>query len=341
MKLTAGETAQARVWDIYFDGVPKFIAEFADTPAMLRLKGVGMHCGCEYTQFPDYVGVAPYSRWVHSVGVALIVWKFTGDVAQTVAGLLHDIAAPAFAHVVDFLHGDYIEQEFTEGETERLIAESPELMGLLEKYGLTVAQVADYHLYPIADNDSPRLSADRLEYTLGNALNHGAAELDELRALFSDLTVAGNEEGQPEIQFRSERWAARFAWISLANSKIYASDEDRFAMQALADLLRDALKSGAICEADLYTTEEQVIGKMCSDPALSERWAWYRRCSGLRRSVSRPDDGGYWVCLDAKRRSIDPLVQDRGRETGLCAEYRHALEAFRSQSFDFWMSADV
>jgi len=334
-------TAQERMWEVFADGIPEFIMEFANTPAMLRLKGVGMHCGCEYTQFSDYVGVAPYSRWTHSVGVALIVWRFTQDAAQTIAGLLHDIAAPAFAHAIDFLYGDYIHQEFTEGETERLITESPEIMRLLKKHGLTVGQVADYHMYPVADNDSPRLSADRLEYTLGNALNHGAAGLDELRELFEDLIVRENEEGEPEIQFASEQCAVRFAWLSLGNSRIYASDDDRFAMQALADLLREALNAGAICEEDLHTTEEAVIGKICADSGLSGRWTWFGSRCTLKCSDVRPEDGGYWVKLDAKRRFIDPLARGRGRVTGFCAEYRDALEKFRSQSFDYWMSADI
>lgn len=50
-----------------------------------------------------------------------------------------------------------------------MIASSPELMALLDKSGLTLDDVDDYHRYPIADNDSPRLSADHSEYTLGNA----------------------------------------------------------------------------------------------------------------------------------------------------------------------------
>ena len=115
------------LWSIYHCEIPAFILEMANTPAMLRLKGVGMHCGCEYASLPQYIGAKPYSRWVHSVGVALIVWHFTGDRTQTVAGLLHDIASPAFAHAVDFLHGDYIAQESPEDEPEAFISGSAEL----------------------------------------------------------------------------------------------------------------------------------------------------------------------------------------------------------------------
>lgn len=52
---------------------------------MARLRQVGMNCGCEYTDFPRFRHLAPYSRFRHSVGVGLIVWHFTHDAAQAAA----------------------------------------------------------------------------------------------------------------------------------------------------------------------------------------------------------------------------------------------------------------
>ena len=43
-------------------------------------------------------------------------------------------------------------------------------MTLLKRDNIKIDEVADYHIYPIADNDTPMLSADRLEYTLSNGL---------------------------------------------------------------------------------------------------------------------------------------------------------------------------
>ena len=98
-------------WSLYHPEIPEFLCRLAETPPMARLRQVGMNCGCEYTSFPHFAGWAPYSRFDHSVGVGLIVWHFTGDLRQSAAGLLHDAATPAFAHVVDFLHGDHLHQE--------------------------------------------------------------------------------------------------------------------------------------------------------------------------------------------------------------------------------------
>lgn len=176
--------------DIYTASLPPELLAMAETPVMQRLLRVGMHCGCEYTAYPIYRdAVAPYSRYTHSLGTAAIVWHFTHDLKQSVAGLLHDIATPAFAHVVDFLNGDHMRQESTESRTRMMIASSPALMALLDKSGLTLDDVDDYHRYPIADNDSPRLSADRLEYTLGNAHLVFHCPKAELKRIFDDIFV--------------------------------------------------------------------------------------------------------------------------------------------------------
>lgn len=100
----------------------------------MRLRDVGMNCGCEYTAFPRFVKIGPYSRYDHSLGVALIVWHFTKRKEQTLAGLFHDLATPVFAHVVDFLNGDHLRQESTEAGTRECIAGSPELMEGLQSW---------------------------------------------------------------------------------------------------------------------------------------------------------------------------------------------------------------
>ncbi len=61
-------------------------------------------------------------------------------------------------------------QESTEDLTTLIISNSNEIMKLLRRDNINIDDVCDYHIYPIADNDTPRLSSDRLEYSLSNAL---------------------------------------------------------------------------------------------------------------------------------------------------------------------------
>ncbi|MDO4865224.1 MAG: hypothetical protein Q4C10_01615 [Clostridia bacterium] len=323
-------------WPVYHGEVPDFLRDYLRLPMLRRLRDVGMNCGCEYTSFPRFRVLEPYSRFDHSVGVALIVWHFTGDAAQAVAGLLHDVATPVFAHVVDFMRGDYMNQEATEAGTEAMIAGFRELQALLERDGLATGDVCDYHRYPIADNDSPRLSADRLEYTLGNSVNFGLRSLNEVRRMYGDLAVGVNGEGQPELAFAHEALASDFADAALACSGIYVSDEDRYAMQRLSELLRRAVDRGILGEEDLYATEPEVVERLRSDADTAARWEAFR---ALRRietaAMPGPEQG--WRRIAAKKRCIDPLVLGRGRLSELSPSFAEALRDFRERSQDHWI----
>lgn len=321
---------------LYHQEIPPFLTDCLRVPALRRLAGVGMNCGCEYTSFPRFRGLAPYSRLDHSIGVGLIVWHFTGDRRQAVAGLLHDIATPVFAHTVDFLHGDHLLQVSTEEGTEAMIASSGELRDVLRGHGLTVGDVCDHHLYPICDNDPPRLSADRLEYTAGNCLNYGICDPDAVRIMYDDLAAGTAEDGQPELVFRSREQAERFALAALRCSEIYASDEDRYAMQHLADLLDEAIRRGILTETDLHATEPRVIAKLKSDEDTAARWERFR---ALRRveSAVLPGPRGEWRRIAAKKRYIDPLVQGYGRASALFPGFARELEAFLHRPQTAWL----
>lgn len=323
-------------WHIYHGEIPDFLRDYLRLPMLRRLRDVGMNCGCEYTSFPRFRALEPYSRFDHSVGVALIVWHFTGDAAQAVAGLLHDVATPVFAHVVDFMRGDYLKQEATEAGTEAMIAGSRQLRALLARDDLATGDVCDYHRYPIADNDSPRLSADRLEYTLGNSVNFGLRSLDAVRRMYEDLAVGVGDDGLPELAFAHEALASDFADAALACSGIYVSDVDRYAMQRLSELLGSAVDRGILGEKDLYATEPEVIERLLADAAASAEWEAFR---ALRRIDTAPAAGpeAGWRRIAAKKRCIDPMVLGQGRLSELSPSFADRLAAFRAQPQDYWV----
>ena len=321
---------------VYGSEIPDFLREASQTDALRRLRGVGMNCGCEYTDFPRFQNLRGYSRFDHSLGVACIVWQHTHDKAQAMSGLLHDISTPVFAHVVDFLKGDHLREEATEAGTEASIRASEELLAVLEKHGLTVDSVKDYHIYPIADNDSPKLSADRLEYSLGNMLNYRFAEFCTAKKLYSDICVGENEFGEPELMFVHAECAAEFADRALSCAMVYVSDEDRYGMQHLAELLRDALGAGVIGTDDLNGTEPEIIEKLTAEPSIAERWR--RFCAMHTMEVSHEASrSGDWRKIFAKKRCIDPYVRGRGRVSELDAGFAAQLHAFRTQSQDYWV----
>ncbi len=181
------------------EGIPEFLNEYIETPRMQKQAQISTTCGTIYSKM--FKNVFWYSSLAHSIGVALIVWNFTKDKKQTLAGLFHDIATPAFKHAVDFMNGDYETQESTEELTTYMIKESKEIMELLKRDGITVEEVEDYHKYPIADNDTPQLSSDRLEYTLANNLGAVFADwdLEEIREIYQNIEIRNQRRRNTRI----------------------------------------------------------------------------------------------------------------------------------------------
>lgn len=327
---------------IYTEEIPVLLEQLANTSEMRRLSDIGMHCGCEYANFPFYQGArTPYTRLIHSVGVSKIVWNFTHDIRQSIAGLFHDIATPVFAHTIDFLQGDHLTQESTEDKTLLFIESSREITDLLKKHHIGIEDISDYHRYPIADNDTPMLSADRLEYTIGNGFCVYNMELEALNEIYKDLTAAQNEHGIEELCFRSIDAAKRFTEISLRNSRFFVSDEDRFSMQYLADIIRFAVEKGILVPDDLYLTENEVIKKLNEDKKLSKMWKSYTGISAVAASAEKPENR-YCINVSAKKRYIDPLVliQNNARRlTDIDSSIRDQIQTFLNIDFNRWIFA--
>ena len=321
---------------IYHPALPGFLAPFLALPELERLRQVGMNCGCEYTSFPRFQGLPESSRRHHSLGAALITWHFTRETAPTLAALFHDIATPVFAHTVDFLRGDYLAQEATEDGTGDMLRRSAALSDLLAPLGLTVEDVEDYHQYPVADNDSPRLSADRLEYTLRNILHYRFGSQEDLQRFYSDLCVS-SEDGVPELAFRSHDTARDFAIAALRCSEIYVSPEDRCAMQRLSELLADAIARGVLAPEDLYGVEPEVIRKLEAEPETARAWNNYCALHEMVTDASAPEADRRVV--KAKKRCIDPWVAGKGRLSSIDPDFAAALNAFRAESQDAWLCA--
>jgi len=206
----------------------------------------------------------------------------------------------------------------------------------LRRHELTVEQVCDYHRYPIADNDSPALSADRLEYTMGNLLNYGFADLETICGFYNDLTVGEDERGQSELVFRTAETAAVFTSSALKNAHVYVADEDRFAMETLAQLLRFALERGVLKRKELHTTEPQVIRALEGDEVCGRLWQEFCGYSRILRRQDRPHEAG-WLQINAKKRWIDPLAMGKGRVSRWSPEVSREMEAFCSLDFSCWL----
>lgn len=290
---------------------PEWLLEYIYTTEMLRLDKIGMSCGTFYTKV--YNDKYFYSTLTHSVAVALIIWNFTHDRKQTIAGLFHDIATPTFKHCIDFMNGDSEHQESTEERTEQIIRNSKEIMKLLERDNIKIDEVADYHIYPIADNDTPMLSADRFEYTLSGGLYQVRIfSTEDIKRYYNNIIVVKNENNIDELAFKDKEICENFIQDISRLWPRWIEDEDRACMQFIADIIKSLNKKGYIYVDDLYNHSELEIIRLikrCKDPYIIRAFEKFEIAT--RDTVyksDKPNDKIYCTSVKGKKRYVNPLV---------------------------------
>lgn len=313
---------------------PEWLNEYIATPRMQKQANISVTCGTIYTNlFDSHIF---YSSLDHSVAVALIVWNFTHDKKQTLAGLFHDIATPVFKHCVDFMNGDYLTQESTEELTTQLISESPEICTLLQRDNIQISEVDDYHIYPIADNDTPQLSADRLEYSLSNALfTYPCATLEELTELYQDIEIQQNTSGEIELGFKTKKHARKLVSLTSKLSIIYRDNRTRYSMQFVADILKRLSEQKLLSVADMYEKSEAEVIEIIEKSKFGDIFDIWRQAKHIKTSATTPKSV-YYVHHGAKIRYIDPLWQGK-RISKECKIAAKAIEKNFSYNMDSYV----
>ena len=323
--------------------IPEFLEEYIDTDEMQRIDGTSMNVGVQYSGL--YKLVRDYSNLDHSVGVALIVWHFTKDKKATLAGLFHDIATPTFKHCIDFMNGDYETQESTEERTTDIIKNSKKIMSLLERDGIKLEEINDYKLYPIADNDHPKLSADRLEYNFSGGFSLiDLWTLEDIKKCYDNMFVSKNEDGIDEIVFRDldvcefyiEKLSKLWPW--------WICDKDRCIMQFIADTCKEMNENGYLSINDLYTYSEDYVVDLIlnhSNKRISNR---FKQFMNIRTYYVTKDKlkNKYSVRIKSKKRYVNPLVYNKGRILDISGPSKKRFDEFyNSTNFENYVSINI
>lgn len=292
---------------------PEWLLEYINTPEMQRIGGISMSCGTDYTKVFNVKYW--YSNLDHSVGVALIIWHFTQDKKQTLAGLFHDIANPVFKHCVDFLNNDHEKQESIDDRIYDILRNSNEITILLNRDGITFEEVDDYKLYPIADNDTPKLSADRFEYTFSSGLVFFRVwNLDDIKKCYDNVTICKNEYGIDELCFKDIDVCEKYINIISKLWPHWIDNDDKIVMQFIADTLRAMIDGEYLNVDDLYSlSEDRVIDLIinCPNRSLADSFVKFQNTPEVYDSdVIVPEK--YCVSVKSKRRYIVPLVLNNG-----------------------------
>ena len=107
--------------------------------------------------------------------------------------LLHDIGTPCFAHCIDYVFGDYINQESSEKSIIEIISQDKKIQDFLKEDNLSIEDLADDSNFHILENKSPKLCTDRLDGVLHTCyIWLHTHSLEQIKEVYDNITVLKN-----------------------------------------------------------------------------------------------------------------------------------------------------
>jgi HD superfamily phosphohydrolase len=222
------------------------------TVAMERLRGVLQH------GITAVIGIThPTTRFEHSVGVMLLARRLGAPLKEQVAALLHDVSHTAFSHVIDYVFGGHDRQSYHETIKESYIA-GTDLPALLARHGYDWRDFLHEEDYPLLEQPSPALCADRLDYFLRDSRDLGLSTDDDIENVLKHLVV---HEGRIAVDdLPVARWmgytyiaADRASWANFREVGLY---------ELAARAIQTGLRANVIGEADLWGTDERLWARL-------------------------------------------------------------------------------
>lgn len=283
---------------------PDFVDKYLTTNTLNRLKHITQFCGCDYTGL--YSPLFKYTRFDHSLVVAHMTWHFTHDKKETIIALLHDIGTPCFAHCIDYVFGDYINQESSEKSILEIINEDKKMKDFLKEDDLSMEDLENYSKFHILENKSPKLCTDRLDGVLHTCyIWLHTHTVEQIKEVYDNMTVLKNEDGNPEIGFSNIEIAEKFVSMVYNYAKELQGNTDKFVMKYISEIVKLSLKKGLISLEDLYMKNEEAICSIFNTNFLS--WKKFNETSNLIRTDKKPNNR-FYISFETKKRNTIPLV---------------------------------
>lgn len=141
-------------------------------------------------------------------------------------------------------------------------------------------------------------------------------KIKEIEEVYQNLEIMTNEQGIEEIGFRDIKMAEKFVEVASQLSSLYNSNQTKFSMQFLADVMRKLYDKKLITMEDLYQfSEKEIIEKIenCGENQIVECFKIWRNAKEIKESDKKVE-GKYCVNIEkVKVRYIDPLVKGSGQ----------------------------
>lgn len=282
------------------------ILELINSPSLQRLKGIDQ-AGYKPLWVKPYVEY-DFTRFVHSVGVYLLLKKYGAPLEEQIAGLIHDVSHSAFSHCIDYALDSGSEKEHNHQDNvfDSFIRKT-EIPEIIKKYGYDLEYILNDDNFPLKEKNLPDFCADRIDYSLRTAVIF--KELNEAgkNYLLNNLTVIDNK-----WVFKTFDSARKYAELfQKLNTEYFAGFHSALMFRTVGDYLRHSLQKGYINEDDLYTTDKAVLQKIekyhDKDELLNLLFERMNKKVGCKNNPQDYDEQVF-----CKSRVVDPLCKHEG-----------------------------
>ena len=206
-----------------------------------------------------FLGIAPgrITRLEHSIGAFLLVRLVGAGIEEQLAALLHDISHTAFSHVIDYALLPPGEASFHEVHKMRYVR-ATEIPGILAKHGFGNLRPLDEHLFPLVEQPSPHLCADRVDYGLRDAVAFRNLRLSQALSIVKSIRAHPVPDSPRRILVMEDpEEAIIFARGYMAtDAGVWSHPAHLDVYKRTGRLIGDAIRRGAIQEASLWTLSD-------------------------------------------------------------------------------------
>jgi len=131
------------------------------------------------------------------------------------------------------------------------------------------------------------------------------AIIRNIEKIYDDLLVLENEDGYPEIGFKSLDVALKFVHMVRTYALELQGNRDKFVTEYVAMIVKKAISAGLFTVDDLYTMkEEDIVDTLASS---FDSWNTFKHATEVVGSSHEPE--GFYVSIETKKRNVVPLVK--------------------------------
>lgn len=270
------------------------LIDLINSGAVQRLKGIS-----QYGLPEELAGRKIFCRYEHSLGVMLLLRRIGAIKKEQIAGLTHDVSHTAFSHLIDWVMGDPTKENYQDNSHSKIIEKS-DIPKILEKHGLDYLEFTDYEKFGLLERETPELCADRIDYSLRDAILFGSREK-------VDFMLEHLKSFEEHIVFDNVYAAKLFGknFVSICKGSCHG-DNLRARYAIFSDVLKKGLELGLLRNEDFRKTDCEIIEVLdkSEDKYIKKGFELLR--NGFRIEELNSNEEG--TLLVSKFRYVDPEV---------------------------------